>query len=324
MLPCDDATVIAASKHRQVLAERYRVVAADWSVTEKFIVKKHTYEIADRCGVPCPKTCVAASYADAAAFARSIGFPLLLKPCVGHSFSERFRKKMIVAHDRREFDEGFRLAEGAGVEMMIQELIPGDDAQGANYNSFVLAGRTVCEFTADKVRLSPPGTGFPRVVVSRRIPEICDYGRRILAAIGYEGFSCVEFKKDSRNGVYKLMEVNGRQNLSSPLAVKCGMNFPYITYRHALDGSLPEVPTTFKEGVYWIDFERDLLQSLVSFQQERFSWKEYLRPYRNDHVYAIWSPRDPAPFFEFFRYAAARGRSQALAKLRSQGKGINT
>jgi predicted ATP-grasp superfamily ATP-dependent carboligase len=318
LMPSDDATVIPTSKHRIALQEYFKVVANDWSITEKYIVKKHTYALAEQNGVPCPRTLVPSSLDEAAGFVRSIGFPSLLKPCVGHRFFELFRKKMIVLRDHKDLEQAYRLAETAGVEMMVQELIPGDDNHGANYNSFFRNGHAVCEFTADKVRLSPPGIGFPRVVVSRTIPEVCESGRKMLGALKYNGFSCIEFKRDERDGVYKLMEVNGRQNLSSALAVKCGMDFPYMTYCHALDGSVPAPSTIFKEGVFWIDLERDAIQSLISHRREGLSWREYARPYRNEHVLAVWSFRDPAPFLKRMGDAVVRGPGHALTRIRAR------
>lgn len=48
------------------------------------------------------------------------------------------------------------------LEVMLQELIPGDDTHGVNYNSYRTAdGDVLAEFTAEKVRLSPPNFGVP-------------------------------------------------------------------------------------------------------------------------------------------------------------------
>lgn len=128
-------------------------------------------------------------------------------------------------------------------------------------------------------------------------PEIQQPGQAILRALGFEGFSCVEFKRDARDGVYKLMEVNGRQNLSSLLAVRCGINFPYITYQHALGGEIPSelVTRDFLEGMYWIDEEKDLFESFRSYGKERSSWHSYVEPYCQKKVFAVFSATDLLP-----------------------------
>jgi D-aspartate ligase len=105
----------------------------------------------------------------------------------------------------------------------------------------------------------------------------------------------MEFKRDERSGVYKLLEINGRHNLSSMLAIETGINFPYIHYSHLAYQLLPEA-IDFKKGIYWIDLIRDLGYSLKYLRQEKYSLKSYIIPYLKPHVFAILSRDDPKPF----------------------------
>src|SRR5207249_9127600 len=116
---------------------------------------------------------------------------------------------------------------------------------------YVVDGAPVVEFTSRKVRLAPPDFGFPTAVVSAPVPEVVGPGRRIVAAMGIEGFANVEFKRDARDGSYKLMEVNGRPNMSGALAVRCGIDFPLIAYRHLVHGVVPTAQR-WERGVYWV------------------------------------------------------------------------
>ena len=52
------------------------------------------------------------------------------------------------------------------------------------------------------------------MVLSEHVPEVIEPGRKILQAMGFYGYACTEFKRDPRDGSHKLMEVNGRHNLS--------------------------------------------------------------------------------------------------------------
>jgi predicted ATP-grasp superfamily ATP-dependent carboligase len=148
-----------------------------------------------------------------------------------------------------------------------------------------------------KVRNAPPTFGSPRVAMSGHAPEVIESGRKILQAMNFYGFACTEFKKDSRDGVYKLMEVNGRHNLSSLLAVRCGMNFPWIHYNHLMQNELPPA-SDYREGVYWIDLLRDVGYSLKSRRQEGYTLKQYTSPYFHEHVFAILDWKDPKPFIK--------------------------
>jgi hypothetical protein len=91
------------------------------------------------------------------------------------------------------------------------------------------------------------------------------------------------------------MEVNGRHNRSGLLAVKCGINFPWIQYKHLVCGELPPA-RDYRTGIYWIDIFRDISYSLKYFRKEGYSLSQYIQPYRSPHVFAIWDKQDPKPF----------------------------
>jgi predicted ATP-grasp superfamily ATP-dependent carboligase len=298
LIPSDDATLIPVSKQKGMLGAFFRVAADDWAVVEQCIVKKHTYALAERIGVPCPRTSIPGSIDAAKAFAREVGFPCILKPTVGHSFFERFRQKMLFVRDIGDLESSWSQLAETGIEVMLQEFIPGDDRCGVNYNSFFVNGQPLVEVTAQKIRLTPPSIGFPRVVVSKMLPELSAPATKFIRALGYDGFSCMEFKKDARDGIYRLMEINARLNLSTPLSVKAGVNFPYLLYRYALLGELPQKGNGFKEDIFWIDPGKDLTETVRSYRKERFTVKEYLRPYLRPHVFTILSLNDMGPFLK--------------------------
>ncbi len=180
---------------------------------------------------------------------------------------------------------------------MIQEIIPGDASNGVNYNSYFVDGKPIAEFTARKVRIDPPFFGSPRVLISEQITEIIEPGRLLLKNLNYQGFSCTEFKKDNRDGYYKLMEVNCRNNLTGSLAVNCGINFPWIMYRHLLYGEINH-QTYFSPGIYWIDLTKDFSRFFSSRKEEGYSVKEYVKPYLSKKIFAILSFQDPFPFLK--------------------------
>lgn len=152
--------------------------------------------------------------------------------------------------------------------------LPGDDpgihprpeSHNINYNSYAVDTGVAVDFTAEKVRLYPPESGVPCVVRSREVPEVRPLAAGMLSALGYRGYSCMEFKKDPRDGRYKLLEINGRYNRSIALSLGCGLNFPRLDYEYLTSGRLPSGTGTSRQQMYWIDVTRDLL-----------SWIPYLR-----------------------------------------------
>ncbi len=301
LMPASDESVVAISRNRDELADHCVVACPEWSVTERFIDKARTSALADEHGIPAPRTMVPTCLADMEKQAASIGFPLLLKPAESHLYSAHFKRKMVLAVDMSSLRTAYCEAVDAGLAVMLQELIPGDDSAVVNYNSYTWDGQPVAEFTARQLRKAPPAFGSPRVARSERIPEVIEPGRKILAAMRFNGFSCTEFKQDSRDGVYKLMEVNGRHNLSGLLAVRSGMNFPLIQYRHLTEGVLPR-DCLFRSGIYWTDFFRDIGYSAAFARTERHSPADYVRPYARRQCDAVFDTHDIKPFWVRLKY----------------------
>lgn len=295
LIPTADEAVVAVSRNLSTLSRRYSVACASWEVASTFIDKRRTYALAERVGVPCPRTTVPTSSDDVRRYAEGAAFPCLVKPSEGHRFVAKFGTKMFWVETQQELVARYEQAIRAGCDVMLQEFVPGDDGAGVNYNSYWWNGMPLVEFTAAKLRGGPPAVGSPRVLQSRLVPEVLEPGRAILRAMRFSGYACTEFKRDARDGRFKLMEVNVRHNLSTALAVRCGINFPWLQYRHLVHGVPPE-PARFEEGVYWIDLLRDVGYSVTRRRSERYRLAEYLRPYFDNHVFAIPSWRDPAPF----------------------------
>jgi D-aspartate ligase len=294
-----DAALAALSRNRDRLAETFSVSCPRWEVVSRVIEKRYTYEIARSVGVPIPRTVLPGSLTEVQRFAAAADYPCLVKPSQSHLFYDRFRRKMFPAADARQLVRMYSKAVDAGLEVVLQEFVPGDERDGANYNSYRWDGQHVVDFTARKLRNAPPRYGSPRVVVSRRIPGLRDTGRRLLDALELDGFSCIEFKRDRRDGTYKLMEVNARHNLSASLAIGCGIDFPWMQYRHLMYGE-PPTPREHAVGVYWIDIASDIKQTLLNIRHEGMTLREFVRPYASPHVFAVESARDPLPFIRRF------------------------
>ena len=77
----------------------------------------------------------------------------------------------------------------------------------------------------------PPLIGTCRVGEAVWVQDVVDAGLRLLRALGFHGISQVEFKRDPRDGRYKLMEVNPRLWQWHGLAAACGVDLPLIAYR---------------------------------------------------------------------------------------------
>jgi predicted ATP-grasp superfamily ATP-dependent carboligase len=306
LIPASDETVVVTSRHKDELGRWFKVACPDGPIAERIIHKEHTYALADEIGVAAPRTQLVGSEQDLERHRDRFTFPCLAKPSQSHLYQDHFGRKMVRVENMDELREACREAAEMGFEMLLQELIPGDDRQGVNYNSLRLPGAEPVEFTAAKIRLAPRAFGPPAVVVSRDLPEIVEPARRLLAALGYEGYSCVEFKRDTRDGVYKLMEVNGRFNLSSLLMLRAGINFPSLVYRHLTTGELPS-PARQTNDIHWISGTKDIAYGIPELVRRPWSLRAFMEPYARRHVFAVFDRTDPRPSVVRYGHLVRRG-----------------
>jgi D-aspartate ligase len=315
LIPASDAALGAVARHKTTLEDAGLIVASDDAqVTETLLNKAKTFALARSAGVPGPATFCPSSEEDVRRFGASAEFPAVLKPELSHLYRELVGVKWTRVEGMEEAVRAYAVARSHSLEVVLQELIPGDEQCGAVYNSYFWNGEPLVEFTSRKIRNSPPETGSPSVVVSEWLPEVAEQGRRLLRAAKFSGYSCTEFKRDPRDGQYKVMEVNARHNLSSLLATRCGLNFPWMQYQHLVHGLVP-VQRDYEQGIYWIDVTRDLQNVGHYLRRPGYSLSEFLEPYRGTRIFAVLDRHDVGPAaaraFDTLRVAACRARRKA-------------
>src|SRR5213596_1144981 len=163
---------------------------------------------------------------------------------------------------------------------MVQELVPGDDDTLYTVGSYLTSdGRPVGVFSGRKLRQTPRGIGTCRVGEAVWVQEAVDAALRLLAEFGYSGISQVEFKRDPRDGRFKLMEVNPRLWEWHGLAAACGVDLPLIAYRD-VTGEHVEPVRMRAAGKRW---------AITLARRAR------PRPQRPPYVDAVWARDDPRP-----------------------------
>jgi D-aspartate ligase len=311
LVPASDASLEAVIQHFGLAAERHLVACPPPEVARLFLDKLLTSEVAERAGVSAPRTAMPDTVEELDALAGQLVYPCLVKPRQSYRYTRAFGVKMHRVDDAAQLRTAWRRAADLRIGTVVQELIPGPEVGGVNYNVYVVDGAPVVELTSRKVWLTPRDFGFPTAVVSAPVPEVVEPGRRIVAAMGIEGFANVEFKRDIRDGSYKLMEVNGRPNMSGALAVRCGVDFPLLAYRHLVDGVVP-TSRQWQRHVYWVDELPDLRSVLGRWRRRELSLRDGLTPYVGRHVFVSFATHDPGPFLARIGTALA-GRARAFA-----------
>jgi predicted ATP-grasp superfamily ATP-dependent carboligase len=241
IFPTHDEGLNAVARHRGELGERFLYPFPGWDLLARLQNKREQLEVARAAGVDAPETGHPRSAAEALSVARDIGYPVLVKPADPVGFKRRHRRQAFRCETTAELEDAYVLSEPH--EPMVQELVPGGDDALYTLGSYVdAAGAPLGVFSGRKLRQTPPLVGTCRVGEAVWVQEVVDAGLRLLAAFGFRGLSQVEFKRDPRDGRYKLMEINPRLYQWHGLAAACGVDLPRLAYADLL--GLPRAPAT--------------------------------------------------------------------------------
>ena len=247
ILPTHDPPVNAIGRHRPELGDRFLCPFPDEVTLALVQSKREQLYRAAGAGVDTPETAHPRTRDEALAAAERIGYPVLVKPSNPDGFRRRFQRQAFRCESPQELERAY--ADAEPFEPMVQELIPGGDEELYTVGSYIAAdGAVLALFSGRKLRQSPPGVGTCRVGEAVWIQDNVDAALRLLRAFEFHGVSQVEFKRDPRDGRFKLMEINPRLWLWHGLAAALGVDFARIAYLDLLGRRGAPVTTEGKNG----------------------------------------------------------------------------
>ena len=246
-------------------------------------------------GVDAPWT----EHGDAGELAARAGdftYPLLVKPAISHDGVKALGAKALSCADAGELRAALERTKGFAA--LVQDFVPGADDQLFTAGVFRGGGRALV-FTGRKLKQHPPTLGISRLSEALEVPEIVAGSVRLCRELGYEGVAQVEYKRDARDGVYRLMEVNFRPWTWIGLATACGV--PLITAAHqwALGQEHEATVAEGEEialrqsGGRWIWIVPEAIHTLRGLSRGE---RPQLSQWRHLKAEAFYARRDPAPF----------------------------
>lgn len=301
LIPTGDAFALFVSKHAGLLEKVFDFNVADYETITALTNKKLQYEYARGQGLATPTTYYPrdVSLED---IARSVRYPCLLKPCIAHLWRQYRMQhglmglgKAMEARSPSELIQTHNRVENSGVEMMVQEKIGGgEDRLWSVLAYFNRASDTLAVFTKRKLRQYPLDYGDGCFQVSAWDAEVAELGVRFLRGLKYRGNAGVEFKRDPEDGMLKLMEVNPRSLAATHIAVSSGVDLPFIAYADSRGD--PVAPAaTFRDGVKWINFEKDLKAFREHRRRGDLDLSHWVKSWQGERCYAYFAWDDPLP-----------------------------
>jgi len=294
LYPTREENIVSIAAQREVLQREFRVPTPGLASVRNAWDKREVYGLAERLSIPIPQTWFPQSEEDLAAIA--VDRPVVLKPAIKEHFFYTTKAKAWRADTPAELLAAFRRATAimpAG-EIIIQEMIPGGGEQQYAYCAFFRQGRPVASMTVRRSRQHPSDFGVASTCVETiSRPELAEPSCRFLTAIGYYGLVELEYKRDPRDGVCKLLDVNARTWGYHTLGPAAGVDFPYLLFRDQL--GLPVEEVHARPGVRWIRLSTDLANALRDIKAGALRPGAYLRSLRGIDTEAVFSLKDPLP-----------------------------
>lgn len=303
LFPCTDMSVLTISRHRRRLVDRYHIALPEPDVVEMLMDKVSFYTYAQQKNLPIPKTFFLRNRADAEAASQQLSFPCIMKPPMKTpTWEKNTRAKVYKINDQKEFLELYNQCSDWADLLMVQEWIEGNDADLYSCNCyFNKSAEPLVAFIARKLRQWPPETGTSCLGEECRNDVVLETSIRLFQSVNYHGLGYVEMKRDQRTGQHYIIEPNiGRPTGRSAIAEAGGVELLYTKYCDLVNLPLPENREQKYEGAKWIYFMHDIQSSFYYWRRGELTfrdWRQSIRGSKND---AVFSWKDPAPFWYHF------------------------
>ncbi len=298
LIPCSDAAVLAISRWRDRLEERYRFVLPPHDTIELLMDKVRFAEHASAAGLPIPETHVLRDREDAERAAASLTYPAVVKPPLKTArWLAATKAKVFRVESPAELLAIYDRYSPASDVLIAQAWIEGDETALVSANLyFDREGVAHAIFIARKIRQWPPQTGTSCLGEEVRDDAVRDAALRLFGDLGYRGLAYVEMKIDTRTGRRLIVEPNvGRPTGRSAIAEEGGVELLLTAYLDALGEPVPSTGQTYR-GAKWIYWRHDLQAAISQMAAGRLGLLAWWRSVRGPKFEAVFDRHDLAPF----------------------------
>ena len=178
---------------------------------------------ASELGIPIPKTLIPSTIEEARSLCGGLPYPVLLKAPTGTAGRGIHR-----ATSPEEFLDKLEELDEVPV---IQELVSGEDLE---LTILCDRGRPIAGHAYISLRNAPLPYGPPIACRSIREDSLLRIGCEFLSRIDYHGVAHLDFRRDQRDGVPKLLDFNARLAGTNDMSLYAGVDFGYMLFQLAI------------------------------------------------------------------------------------------
>ena len=272
---------------------------ANSNVIRTLIEKEKFYRSLEKNRIPFPKTIFLSQSKDFTRIVDKDQFPVILKPSISQKFGEQFGKKGFIVNSHKELSKCLKITNKYNIDVFVQEIVPGPAT-----NHYFIDGyfnknsKPLAIFARQRLRMWPTILGNSSVCKSIPISDVADLKKtivRYLSSIGFCGIFSAEFKKDSRDNVGKLLDVNARSWWYNQFPSSCGINIIFLAYLDSI-GEKIKIQKNYeidKKNIYLIE---DLKWMCNKFFKGELSFQEWYSSLNGNRNWTLFDNSDIRPF----------------------------
>jgi D-aspartate ligase len=298
LVPTSDIGAMFVAEHADRLGEQFIFPDRGADLIRSLCSKQEMYYLVQKFGLAAPRTVFPRSREDVIRYLDEARFPILLKPIYSRAAVRGGKLwRIALTHSARELLEHYdQVEDPSAPNAMIQEYIPGGDEMTWTFNGyFDRQGGCPVAFTGRKLRNFPAyfGQASLGICVGNRYVEEATV--RFMKAIGYRGPLDLGYRFDTRDGLYKVNDINPRIGAMFRLfAGRNGMDVIRALYQD-MTGQ-PVTASSTPEGRKWIVEDGDLFSSLRYWWDGKLTLGNWMRSLRGIEEAAFISRDDLMPF----------------------------
>lgn len=206
--------------------------------------------------IPCPDTVI---YNKGDKLEIPFSYPVIVKPSSSIEYWKHPFDGMKKVYRAKSFEEAEKIigdiyAAGYDKEIIIQDMIPGDDSHMYTMTAYSDKAGMVRMMCLGHVLLeehTPKGLGNHAAIITEENDRLAVRLKNFLEGVGFVGFSNFDIKFDERDHSYKVFEVNCRQGRSNYYVTASGNNIARCIVEERLIGTAYSGCHINRSKIYW-------------------------------------------------------------------------
>jgi D-aspartate ligase len=297
LLITSDKFISPVLKNSELLRDFFLFNNSNNYITEKLSNKRTLMELAIKEQVPVPKTVFFNNIQSLDPEIEQLNYPCIIRPGRGKKWLEppliNFLKgaKLIKVDNPAELVFWLDKISQLDDDLIIQEIIEGPDSNLLYLVCYIDSNqKCLGYFCGQKLRIIPIHFGSASYMKTVSAQPILDQALTFLKRTKYFGIAGIEFKKDDRDGIYKLVEINTRFGLWDIMGSKLGVDLFYIAYQDLIKVKQnPSVPR--EKTLFWLSLKRDITAFKLYHKEGSITFRDWIKSFFGRTYFAdlYWS-----------------------------------